>query len=90
MIQRAEPVVIADRNRYATLAKEHGALSRRVKPYLEYKSVAAAITQAVKAFAIARGVVAPAGMDLVCVPAFADVQIDGEDRTAIKLIVSPR
>ena len=33
---------------------------------------------------------APAGMDLVCVPAFADVQIDGEDRTAIKLIVSPR
>jgi stage V sporulation protein S len=29
-------------------------------------------------------------MDLVCVPAFADVQIDGQDRTAIKLIVSPR
>src|SRR5205807_3222624 len=51
---------------------------------------AAAINQAVKAIAIARGYVAPSGLDLVCVPAFADVQIDGEDRTAIKLIVSPR
>jgi stage V sporulation protein S len=51
---------------------------------------AAAINQAVKAIAIARGYVAPSGLDLVCVPAFADVQIDGQDRTAIKLIVSPR
>ena len=42
----ADPVVIADRNRYTTLAREHGALSRRAKPYLEYKAVADAIIQA--------------------------------------------
>lgn len=48
---------------------------------------AGAINQAVKAIAIARGFVAPTGVDLVCIPAFADVQIDGEERTAIKFIV---
>ena len=47
---------------------------------------AGAINQAVKAVAIARGFVAPSGLDLVCVPAFVDVTIDGEERTAIKYI----
>ncbi len=51
---------------------------------------AGAINQAIKAVAIARGFVAPAGIDLVCIPAFVDIKIDGEERTAIKLIVSPR
>ena len=63
----------------------------REKGTAELQAIGAAvINQAVKAIAIARGYVAPSGLDLVCVPAFADVQIDGEDRTAIKLIVSPR
>ena len=43
-----------------------------------------------KAVAIARGFVAPSGIDLVCVPAFADIEIDGEERTAIKLIIESR
>lgn len=51
---------------------------------------AGALNQAVKAVAIARGFVAPSGLDLVCVPAFTDVMIDGEERTAIKLIIQPR
>lgn len=51
---------------------------------------AGAINQAVKAVAIARGFVAPSGKDIVCIPAFTDIQIDGENRTAIKLIVQPR
>jgi stage V sporulation protein S len=51
---------------------------------------AGALNQAVKALAIARGFVAPSGIDLICIPAFADVVIDGEERTAIKLIVEPR
>ena len=45
---------------------------------------------AVKAIAIARGFVAPSGMDLVCVPAFTDINIEGDQKTAIKLIVEPR
>ena len=51
---------------------------------------AGAINQAVKAVAIARGYLAPAGMDIVCVPAFVDVRVNNEDRTAMKLIVEPR
>ncbi len=51
---------------------------------------AGAINQAVKAVAIARGFVAPSGIDLVCIPAFTDIEIEGEERTAIKFIVEPR
>ncbi|QGU95196.1 stage V sporulation protein S [Clostridium bovifaecis] len=51
---------------------------------------AGALNQAIKAVAIARGFVAPSGMDLIFIPAFTDVKIDEETRTAIKLIVQPR
>ena len=51
---------------------------------------AAAVNQAVKAIAIARGFVAPNGIDLVVVPAFSEINIEGETRTAIKFIVEPR
>jgi stage V sporulation protein S len=43
---------------------------------------AGALNQAIKAVAIARGFVSGSGMDLVCVPSFAEIQIDGESRTA--------
>jgi stage V sporulation protein S len=51
---------------------------------------AGALNQAVKALAIARGYVASAGLDLVCVPEFADIEIDGERRTAIRLCIEDR
>jgi len=51
---------------------------------------AGALNQGVKAVAIARGYVAPSGIDLICIPAFTDIEIDGEERTAIKLIIEPR
>ena len=51
---------------------------------------AGALNQAVKAIAIARGFVAPGGIDLICIPAFHDLVIDGEERTAIRLVVEPR
>lgn len=51
---------------------------------------AGALNQAVKAIAIARGYVAPTGKDLICVPAFSDVTIEGEERTAMKLYVECR
>ncbi|WP_304421923.1 stage V sporulation protein S [uncultured Clostridium sp.] len=70
-----------------------GALAAIIKEksIVEVQAVGAgAINQAVKAVAIARGFVAPTGRDIVCVPAFTDIEIDGEERTAIKLIVQPR
>jgi stage V sporulation protein S len=51
---------------------------------------AGALNQAVKAVAIARGYVAASGIDLVCIPTFADIMIDGERRTAIRLLIEDR
>ena len=51
---------------------------------------AGALNQAIKSIAIARGFLAPSGIDLVCYPAFVDVDIDGSERTAIRLFVQPR
>ena len=51
---------------------------------------AGAVNQAIKAIAIARGFVAPSGKNLVCIPAFTDIVIDGDERTAIKLIVETK
>ena len=66
----------------AGVIREHGSA--------EIQAVGAgAINQSIKAIAIARGFVAPSGIDLVCIPAFTDIIIDGEERTAIKLIVFP-
>ncbi len=51
---------------------------------------AGAVNQAIKAISIARGFVAPLGMNLICTPAFYDVMIDGKEKTAIRLIVEAR
>lgn len=67
-----------------------GALANvfREKGSVEVQAIGAgALNQAIKAIAIARGFVAPSGKNLVCIPAFTDIVIDGEERTAIKLIV---
>ena len=68
-----------------------GALANafREKSTVEIQAIGAG-NQAIKAIAIARGYVAPTGKDLVCVPAFSDIVIEGEERTAIKLIVETR
>jgi stage V sporulation protein S len=44
----------------------------------------------VKSIAIARGYVSPNGIDLVCIPSFAKIDIDGEERTAIKFQLENR
>lgn len=63
----------------------------REKGKAEIQAIGAgALNQSIKAIAIARGFVAPSGVDLICIPAFTDITIDGEERTAIKLIVEPR
>ncbi len=51
---------------------------------------AGAVNQTIKAIAIARGFVAPSGINLVCIPAFSEVEINGKQRTAIKFIVKSK
>lgn len=60
----------------------------REKNNVEIQAIGAgALNQAIKAIAIARGFVAPSGKSLVCIPAFTDIKIEDEERTAIKLII---
>ncbi len=67
----------------ANVIREHGKA--------EIQAIGAgAVNQTVKAIAIARGFVAPSGFDLVCIPGFADVEIDGEERTVIRFTVEPK
>lgn len=67
----------------AAVVREHGSA--------EIQSVGAgAVNQAIKAIAIARGFVSPNGIDLVCIPAFTEIEIDGEERTAIKFYVESK
>ena len=65
-----------------------GALANMMKEISHVKMQvigAAALNQAIKAVAIARGYLAPTGKDIYLIPSFSDVLIEGENRTAIRL-----
>ena len=51
---------------------------------------AGAVNQAVKALVLATGYLKLDGINVSCVPEFADVTIDDKVRTAIKLVIDPR
>ncbi|MCY4466055.1 MAG: stage V sporulation protein S [Chloroflexi bacterium] len=51
---------------------------------------AGAVNQAVKALAIARGYLERDEIDIVATPRFTDVDIDGNERTALRFLVEPR
>ena len=73
--------------------KVAGALANvlREKSSVEVQAIGAgALNQALQGIAIARGFGAPSGKNLICIPAFSDIVIDGEERTAIKLIVEAK
>ena len=78
---RSNPNAVA--GAMAGVVRTHGAVEVQVVG-------AGALNQAVKAVAIARGYVEQSGIDLVCVPTFADITIDGEQRTAIRLRIEDR
>ncbi len=70
-----------------------GALANVIKDNdtVEIQAVGAgALNQAIKSIIICRGFVAPSGKNLICIPAFTDITIDGDERTAIKLIVEAK
>ena len=67
----------------AGMCREHGRA--------EVQAIGAgAVNQAIKAVAIARGYLALDGIDVICIPAFVDISIEGQERTAIRLAVEPR
>ncbi len=74
-------------------SKVAGAIANiyREKGTVELQTIGAgSLNQAIKAIAICRGFVAPTGDNLVVIPAFNDITINGEQKTAIKLIVETK
>lgn len=74
-------------------SKVAGAIANiyREKGSVEIQTIGAgSLNQAIKALCIARGFLAPSGVNLVCIPAFTDIMIDGEEKTAIKLIIEAK
>lgn len=51
---------------------------------------AGAVNQAVKALVLATGYLAEDGYEVIFIPEFVDVEIDGKTRTAVRLVVEPR
>ena len=78
---RSNPNAVA--GAFAGVVREHGRVEVQVVG-------AGALNQAVKAVAIARSMLGTQGVDLVCVPAFAEIEIDGQPRTAMHLVVERR
>ena len=67
-----------------------GAIAGMVKDGVpvEMQAVGAgAVNQAIKAIAISRGFLSPVGIEISCIPSFADIIIDGEYRTAIHFAI---
>lgn len=51
---------------------------------------AAALNQTIKGIAIARGYIAPTGNEILCIPFFKDIEVNGETKTAIVLTIETR
>jgi len=89
----ATPVEVLKVSATSQPVRVAGAIAGVVRTHhrVEIQAIGAgAINQAVKAIAISRGYVAPGGLELVCIPSFIDIAIDGEERTGMRLIVETR
>lgn len=51
---------------------------------------ASAVNQAIKAVAIARTYLTQDGIEIVCLPEFVEVDIEGQERTAVRLIIETK
>ena len=63
----------------------------REKGHVDVQAIGAgAVNQAIKAVTIARGYLELDGIDIICLPAFVEVMIDGQERTAVRLTIEKR
>lgn len=86
----AELIKVSAQSRSTAVA---GAIAgvMREQGYAEVQAIgASAVNQAIKAVAIARGYLEQDQMDLVIVPSFTEVDIEGNERTAVRLAIFKR
>ena len=83
-------IKVSARSRTASVA---GAIAGVIREHgkAEVQAIGAgAVNQSVKAIAIATGYLSEEEIYVVCVPMFIEILIDGQERTAIRILVEPR
>lgn len=83
-------IKVSARSRTAAVA---GAIAgvMRESNHAEVQAIGAgAVNQAVKAIVIAKGYLAEEDVHIICIPSFVDVDIDDQERTAIRFVIEPR
>jgi stage V sporulation protein S len=88
--KEVEMIKVASTSRSTAVA---GAIAgvMRERHAVEMQAVgAAAVNQAVKALAIARDYLTEDGINLVCVPKFSKIEINGQERTAMRFSIATR
>ncbi|MBK9050283.1 MAG: stage V sporulation protein S [Chloroflexi bacterium] len=83
-------IKVSARSRTASVAGAIAGVVRENKRAEVQAIGAGAVNQAVKAIAIARGYLLEEGVDVICVPHFVEVDIDDQERTAVRILVEPR
>jgi len=86
----AETIKVSAKSRSTAVAGAIAGVMREHR-HAEVQAIGAgAVNQAIKAIAIARGYLRNDGMDVWCAPMFVEVDIGGEERTAVRFLVDVR
>lgn len=83
-------IKVSARSRTAAVAGAIAGVMREAQRAEVQAIGAGAVNQAVKAIVIAKGYLAEEGLHIICTPSFVDIDIDDQERTAIRFLVEPR
>lgn len=83
-------IKVSARSRTAAVAGAIAGVMREVNRAEVQAIGAGAVNQAIKAIVIAKGYLAEEGVHIVCEPSFVEVDIDDQERTAVRILVEPR
>lgn len=83
-------IKVSARSRTAAVAGAIAGVMREVSRAEVQAIGAGAVNQAVKAIVIAKGYLEEEGVHIMCEPSFVEVDIDGQERTAVRILVEPR
>lgn len=87
---KVDLIKVSAKSRSTAVAGAIAAVIREHR-YAEVQAIGAgAVNQAVKALAIARGYLSRDEIDIIFTPFFTEVDIDGQERTAVRFKVEPR
>ncbi len=87
---KVDVIKVAATSRTAAVAGAIAGIVREHKRAEVQAIGAGAVNQAMKALILATGYLAGDGISVVAIPEFVDIDIEGKERTAIKIVVEPR